>query len=118
MIAKISTGNAAIRFCVAVGLIVVASLRAAAQEIVSQYDHGTPPQHAAGVSAIGSYISADLGTVNLGNGSLNFKIPIGTVGGRGFWMPLTINYTSKIWSAQTGTDLDRKSTRLNSSHRL
>lgn len=68
----------------------------------SQYDRGTPPQHAAGVSAIGSYLSADIGTVNLSNGSLNFALPLGSVGGRGFWLPLTLNYSSKIWSARRG----------------
>ena len=72
----------------------------------SQYDHGTPPQHAAGLSAIGSYISSDLGTVNLSNGSLNFKIPLGAVGGRGFSSPLTLNYTSKVWSASRSTAFD------------
>ena len=85
---------------IALGVI---SLSARGQD-VSQYDHGTPPQHAAGVSSIGSYISADLGTVNLSNGSLNFKLPLGTVGGRGFWLPLTLNYTGKVWSARTGSD--------------
>lgn len=60
------------------------SMVALAQEEASQYDRGTPPQHAAGVSAIGSYISADLGTINLSNGSLNFRVPIASVGGRGF----------------------------------
>src|SRR6266849_4678085 len=71
----------------------------------SQYDHGTPPQHAAGISSLGSYVSTDLGTINLGNGSLNFRIPIGEVGGRGSWLPLTLNYSSKIWSANIGTDV-------------
>jgi len=64
-----------------VPLILILSGVAVAQQ--SQYDHGTPPQHAAGISAIGSYTSSDLGTVNLSNGSLNFKIPLGDVGGRG-----------------------------------
>ena len=68
-----------------------------------QYDRGTPPQHAAGISAFGSYISADLGTINLSNGGLNFKIPLGSIGGRGFFQPLTLNYTSKVWSARKGT---------------
>ena len=70
----------------------------------SQYDRGTPPQHAAGVSSFGSYSSADLGTVNLSNGSLNFSIPLGTVGGRGFAIPITLNYSSKVWSVSKDID--------------
>jgi YD repeat-containing protein len=80
-------------------IITLSCLPALAQEI-SQYDRGTPPQFAAGVSSFGSYISADLGVVNLANGSLNFKIPLGVVGGRGFSVPLTLNYSSKVWSAR------------------
>ena len=72
-----------------------------------QYDRGTPPQHAAGVSEIGSYTSADLGTVNLSNGALNLRLPLGAVGGRGFWLPLTLNWSSKIWSGRTDTETDR-----------
>ena len=34
-------------------LVIFACFKADAQD-VSQYDHGTPPQHAAGISAIGS----------------------------------------------------------------
>src|SRR6266403_2648506 len=85
-----------------VPLILILSCMAVAQE-QSQYDHGTPPQHTAGISAIGSYTSSDLGTVNLSNGSLNFKIPLGDVGGRGFSLPLTLNYSSKVWSASRST---------------
>jgi YD repeat-containing protein len=70
----------------------------------SQYDRGTPPQHAAGVASFGSYSSPDLGTVNLSNGSLNLAIPLGTVGGRGFAIPLTLNYSSKVWSVSKDTD--------------
>src|SRR5918996_5988738 len=65
----------------------------------SQYDKGTPPQHAAGVSPLGSYTSSDLGTINLSNGALNMKLPLASVGGRGFSLPLTLNYSSKVWSA-------------------
>src|SRR5215470_1995950 len=72
----------------------------------SQYDKGTPPQHAAGVSPLGSYTSTDLGSVNLSNGALNFKIPLATVGGRGFAIPLTLNYSSKVWSSSLDTDTD------------
>ncbi len=72
-----------------------------------QYDRGTPPQHAAGVSPLGSYTSADLGTVNLNNGALNLKFPIGSVGGRGFELPLTLNWSSKIWSGTTDVETDR-----------
>jgi hypothetical protein len=83
------------------GLVALASLcLTAAGQDQSQYDRGTPPQHAAGVSALGSYISADIGTINLSNGSLNFRLPLGNVGGRGFWLPLTLNYTSKVWSGR------------------
>ena len=74
----------------------------------SQYDKGTPPQHAAGVSLLGSYSSTDLGSVNLSNGALNFKIPLTTIGGRGFSIPLTLNYSSKVWSASSDTDVDRE----------
>jgi hypothetical protein len=91
------------RFLTALVAVLVLSLVSKAQSNQqSQYDRGTPPQHAAGVSSIGSYISADIGTVNLGNGSLNFRLPLGNVGGRGFWLPLTLNYSSKIWSARRG----------------
>src|SRR5689334_5302139 len=69
----------------------------------SQYDKGTPPQHAAGVSPLGSYTSTELGSVNLSNGALNFNIPLATVGGRGFSIPLTLNYSSKVWSASMDT---------------
>src|SRR5688572_8341490 len=85
-------------------IVLLACLTALGQEEQSQYDKGTPPQHVAGVSGIGSYISVDLGTINLSNGSLNFKIPLGQVGGRGFSIPLTLNYSSKIWSARLGQD--------------
>src|SRR5262245_51800286 len=60
-------------------LCVVYSAVAHAQQ--TQYDKGTPPQHAAGVSPLGSYTSADIGTVNLSNGALNLKFPLGNVGG-------------------------------------
>jgi RHS repeat-associated protein len=94
-------------------IVLLASLTALCQDEKSQYDKGTPPQHVAGVSDIGSYISVDLGTVNLSNGSLNFKIPLGQIGGRGFSIPLTLNYSSKIWSARRGDEfiLDLNATR-------
>jgi RHS repeat-associated protein len=79
-------------------------------ENTSQFDRGTPPQHAAGVSVIGSYMSADLGTINLGNGALNISLPIGQVGGRGLWVPLNVHYTSKIWSAMTDGSGQNRST--------
>ena len=72
-----------------------------------QYDRGTPPQHVAGVSDLGSYTSADLGNVNLSNGALNLSLSLGTVGGRGFTLPLTLNWSSKIWSGRTDTETDR-----------
>src|SRR5260370_31729601 len=86
-------------------LVFVSAVSTFAQDR-SQYDQGTPPQHGAGISAIGSYISTDLGTVNLSNGSLSFKLPLGNVGGRGFWLPLSVNYSSKVWSASMSTDID------------
>lgn len=70
----------------------------------SQYDQGTAPQHAAGVSAVGSYISTELGNINLANGAMNMKLPVGDVGGRGFSVPLTVNYSHKLWSVQQGTE--------------
>ena len=70
----------------------------------SQYDRGTPPQHAAGVSQFGSYAWADLGTVNLSNGALNIQFPLGSVGGRGLSLPLTLNYSSKVWSGRIDTE--------------
>ncbi|HYN85379.1 MAG TPA: discoidin domain-containing protein [Pyrinomonadaceae bacterium] len=95
------------RLLFALSLALAAAAAARGQEDVrSQHDHGTPPQHAAGVSAAGSYVTSDLGTVNLSNGSLNFRIPLGTVGGRGFALPLTLNYSSKVWSSETGTAPD------------
>ena len=72
----------------------------------NQYDRGTPPQHAAGVSSFGSYTSADIGNINLSNGALNFKLPLGVVGGRGISLPITLNYSSKVWSASRGSDTD------------
>jgi hypothetical protein len=75
-----------------------------AQADGSQYDKGTPPQFVAGVSGIGSYTSADIGTINLANGSLNIKLPLASVGGRGFSFPLSLNYSGKLWSAKVGRD--------------
>jgi YD repeat-containing protein len=86
-------------------LLVICAISVRAQK--TQYDRGTPPQHVAGVSPLGSYTSADIGTVNLSNGALNLKFPIGMVGGRGFWLPLTLNYSSKIWSGSEDTETDR-----------
>lgn len=96
-------------FLIALSLVLLSCVAAFAQEegpqqTGTQYDRGTAPQHAAGVSSLGSYISADLGTINLSNGALNFKLPLGNVGGRGFWVPLTLNYSSKVWSAGSGSD--------------
>lgn len=76
----------------------------------TQYDKGTPPQLAAGVSAPGSYMSTELGTVNLSNGGLNLNIPLGTVGGRGnVALPLMLSYSSKVWSASMDVDTERES---------
>src|SRR5262245_8320302 len=71
---------------------------------VSQFDRGTPPQHAAGLS-VGTYISTDLGAINLGNGALNISLHIGDVGGRGFSFPINLNYSSKVWSALGNNDI-------------
>ncbi|MEK6300230.1 MAG: RHS repeat-associated core domain-containing protein [Acidobacteriota bacterium] len=89
----------ATRLLTAFAALLILGLTAIAQE-QSQYDRGTPPQHTAGVSSLGSYTSADIGTINLSNGSLNFKLPLGSVGGRGFWLPLTLNYSNKLWSGR------------------
>ena len=86
-------------------VLLISSTTVLAQE-KNQYDKGTPPQHAAGVSPLGSYTTAELGNINLSNGALNFSIPLGSIGGRGFSFPLTLNYSSKIWSAATDTDED------------
>jgi len=82
---------------IVVALIIAFCLTTQAQSW-TQYDQGTPPQHAAGVSPLGSYISNDLGTVNLSNGALNLSLPMGNVGGRGFSLPIALNYSSKVWS--------------------
>src|SRR5688500_5088507 len=79
--------------------ILIVAVSSAFGQDTGQYDKGTPPQHAAGVSSLGSYTSADLGTINLTNGALNIKLPLTSVGGRGFSLPLTLNYSSKVWSA-------------------
>ncbi len=93
------------RFVAFLIIFLCLSIGARAQNESSQYDRGTPPQHAAGISSVGSYISTDLGTINLTNGSLNFSIPLGQVGGRGFSLPINLNYSSKVWSANTGTEI-------------
>ena len=85
------------RFLLAIILLVSFYVSADGQTW-TQYDQGTPPQHAAGVSPLGSYQSTELGTVNLSNGSLNIALPMGTVGGRGFSLPLSLNFSSKVWS--------------------
>ena len=87
-------------------LVIISTSGAMAQE--SQYDRGTPPQLAAGVASFGSYTSAEMGNINLANGSLNFNLPVGVIGGRGFSLPLSLSYSSKLWSAQKGTELDER----------
>ena len=90
-------------------LFIVASFGSAFGQAQSQYDKGTPPQLAAGVSSLGSYMSTELGTVNLSNGGLNMNIPLGTIGGRGnVAVPLTLSYSSKVWSASKDVDLERE----------
>ena len=90
-----------------VSLILIAASVPAFAQTQTQYDKGTPPQHTTGVSSLGSYATTELGTVNLSNGSLNFKIPLGNVGGRGITIPLTLNYSSKVWSGSKDTDTDQ-----------
>ena len=88
--------------------ILISFITASGQQ--TQYDKGTPPQLAAGVSSVGSYMSTELGTVNLTNGGLNLNIPLGTVGGRGnVAMPLMLSYSSKVWSASMDVDLEKAS---------
>jgi YD repeat-containing protein len=94
------------RTLIAISAVILITSSAFSQT-TTQYDRATPPQHTAGVSAIGSYVSADLGNVNLSNGALNLKIPIGTIGGRGLSMPITLNYSSKVWSASTDTAVNQ-----------
>src|SRR5689334_15508523 len=87
---------------------ILAAVRLTAGQAQTQYDKGTPPQLAAGVTSVGSYTSTELGTVNLSNGGLNLNIPLGTVGGRGnVTIPLTLSYSSKVWSASTDVDLEK-----------
>src|SRR6267142_4231994 len=85
------------QFALATALLVALCISVQAQSW-TQYDQGTPPQHSAGVSQLGSYISTDLGTVNVSNGSLNLSLPMGVAGGRGFSLPIALNYSSKVWS--------------------
>src|SRR5262249_28550862 len=92
-----------VRLMILFASLLIIGLPALAQE-TSQYDRGTPPQHKAGVSPFGSYISADLGIVNLSNGALTIKLPLGQVGGRGFGIPLSLNYSSKVWSATLNSE--------------
>ena len=86
-------------------LFIITSFVSVYGQAQSQYDKGTPPQHAAGVSPLGSYMSTELGTVSLSNGGLNINIPLGTVGGRGnVAVPLMLSYSSKVWSASKDVD--------------
>lgn len=100
-----SSSGTSVRVTSPLVLIVILACSVLAQQ--NQYDKATPPQHAAGVSPLGSYSSADLGNVNLSNGALNLRIPMGSVGGRGFSLPLTLNWSSKIWSGSTEIETDR-----------
>lgn len=89
-------------------LLVLTSVIAVNGQAQSQYDKGTPPQLAAGVSSPGSYMSTELGNVNLSNGGLNINIPLGTIGGRGnVTLPLVLSYSSKVWSASSDVDLEQ-----------
>lgn len=91
-------------------LLIFGCLIEAHAQMQTQYDKGTPPQFAVGVSSLGSYTSTELGTVNLSNGSLNFNIPLGNIGGRGnAELPLVLSYSSKVWSASIDVDTERES---------
>ena len=91
-------------------LLMFGCLIQARAQTQTQYDKGTPPQFAAGVSSFGSYVSTEFGTVNLSNGSLNLNIPLGKIGGRGnLEMPLILSYSSKVWSASMDVDTERES---------
>jgi RHS repeat-associated protein len=97
-------------FKITIQIAIGVSLFVSVQAQSSQYDKGTPPQHGVGVSSLGSYTSTELGTINLSNGALNFKIPLGTLGGRGgLAIPLSLNYSSKVWSASLDTDEELES---------
>jgi RHS repeat-associated protein len=87
-------------------LVMSLSIAGAFGQTTSQFDHSTPAQLAAGVSSLGSYTSADVGTINLSNGALNIKLPLASVGGRGFSVPLALNYSSKVWSASRNSDFE------------
>ena len=63
------------RHTLIIALFILSSATTVFVQGQSQYDKGTPPQLAAGVSSSGSYMSTELGTVNLSNGGLNFNIP-------------------------------------------
>ena len=71
------------KYILPTALLIVISFVSVYSQAQSQYDKGTPPQLASGVSSPGSYMSTELGTVNLSNGALNINIPLGKVGGRG-----------------------------------
>jgi RHS repeat-associated protein len=91
-------------------LLIFGCILQARAQTQTQYDKGTPPQFAAGVSSLGSYMSTEFGTVNLSNGSLNFNIPLGKIGGRGnVDLPLVLSYSSKVWSASMDVDTERES---------
>src|SRR5437588_2425793 len=80
------------------GVLLLSVCTTAHAQYWTQYDQGTAPQHAAGVASLGSYESTEIGTVNLSNGALNIHLPLATVGGRGFSLPISLNYSSKVWS--------------------
>lgn len=104
---KINPGVSVIFVVLAIMLVISCSSTANAQA-QNQYDKSTPPQFAAGVSPLGSYTSADMGTVNLSNGALNLKLAMGSIGGRGgIALPITLNWSSKIWSASIDYDMER-----------
>src|SRR5438876_7260545 len=95
--------RAAQKIAIGILMFVAFAIRTEAQSW-TQYDQGTPPQHATGVSPFGSYISTEVGTVSLTNGALNIHLPLFTVGGRGMSVPISLNYSSKVWSVAKETD--------------
>src|SRR5437879_406773 len=105
MMTSISLFDQAVKVLSASALTLAACLVGQAQSW-TQYDQGTPPQHATGVSPFGSYISTEVGTVSLTNGALNIHLPLITVGGRGMSVPISLNYSSKVWSVAKETDVN------------
>jgi RHS repeat-associated protein len=86
--------NSFARVLVAVSFVLLLAATAAAQ---SPTDGSTPSGFAPG-SPAGSYALSDFDTVNLYNGSLNIRLPLLDVGGRGYASyPITL-HVEKKWT--------------------